>query len=139
MREFESFARDQGIDATTVKSCKVAFDELLSNIISYGYKDDRRHEIAVQITLSQRQLRVRITDDGIPFSPLEIDPPNVTAPLRDRKVGGLGIHLIRNMMDEVSYERHANSNVVTFAKLLGGEPSPEDSSKRDVTGVDGNE
>lgn len=139
MREFESFARDQGIDATTVKSCTVVFDELLSNIISYGYKDDRRHEIEVQITLSQRQLRVRITDDGIPFNPLEIDPPNVTAPLRDRKVGGLGIHLIRNMMDEFSYERHANSNVVTFAKLLGGEPSPEDLSKLDLTAMDGNE
>ena len=77
MREFESFARDEGIDAKTVKSCKVAFDELLNNIISYGYKDDRRHEIEVQITLSQRHLRVRITDDGIPFNPLDIDPPNV--------------------------------------------------------------
>lgn len=139
MREFESFAHDQGIDPATAKSFKVVFDELLNNIISYGYKDDRRHEIEVQITLSQRQLRVRITDDGIPFNPLEIDPPNVTAPLRDRKVGGLGIHLIRNMMDEFSYERHANSNVVTFAKLLGGEPSPEDLSKLDLTAMDGNE
>ena len=62
-------------------------------------------------------MRVRITDDGIPFNRLKNDPPNVTAPLRDRAVGGLGIHLIRNMMDEVSYERHANNNVVTFAKL----------------------
>ncbi len=139
MREFEAFARDQGVDAATAKSFKVVFDELLNNIISYGYNDDRRHEIEVQIALSQGQLGVRITDDGIPFNPLEIDPPNVTAPLRDRKVGGLGIHLIRSMMDEVSYERHANSNVVTFAKLLGGESSPEDLSKLDVTGVDGNE
>ncbi len=139
MREFEAFARDQGVDAATAKSFKVVFDELLNNIISYGYHDDRRHEIGVQITLSQGQLRVRITDDGMPFNPLDIDPPNVTAPLRDRKIGGLGIHLIRNMMDEVSYERHANSNVVTFAKLLGGEPSPEDSSKLDVTEVDANE
>ncbi len=138
-REFAAFARDQGVDATTAKSCKVVFDELLNNIISYGYNDDRHHEIEVQITLSRGQLGVRITDDGVPFNPLDIDPPNVTAPLRDRKVGGLGIHLIRKMMDEFSYERHANRNVVTFAKLLGGEPSPEDLSKVDVTGVDGNE
>jgi anti-sigma regulatory factor (Ser/Thr protein kinase) len=139
MREFEAFTCDQGVDAATAKSFKVVFDELLNNIISYGYKDDRRHEIEVQITLSQGQLGVRITDDGVPFNPLDVHPPNVTAPLRDRKVGGLGIHLIRNMMDEVSYERHASSNVVTFAKLLGGDPSPEDLSKLDVSGVDGNE
>ncbi len=78
MREFEAFARDQGVDAATAKSFKVVFDELLNNIISYGYNDDRHHEIEVQITLSQGQLGVRITDDGIPFNPLEIDPPNVT-------------------------------------------------------------
>lgn len=139
MREFEAFARDQGVDAATAKSFRVVFDELLNNIISYGYNDDRHHDIEVQITLSGGLLGGRITDDGVPFNPLEIDPPNVTAPLRDRKVGGLGIHLIRNIMDEVSYERHANNNVVTFAKLLGGEPSPEGSSKLDVKGMDGSE
>ena len=134
---FEVFAEDHGVDKATIRSCKVVFDEVLNNIISYGYEDKLAHEIGVLVNLSRRRLVVQITDDGIPFNPLGTDPPNITVALGDRKIGGLGIHLIRRMMDEVSYRRHANTNVVTFAKLIGNEQAAEAPAESDIADADG--
>ena len=133
----EVFAEDHGVDKATIRSCKVVFDEILNNIISYGYEDQGEHEIGILVNLSSGRLVVQITDDGIPFNPLGTDPPDVTASLGDRKIGGLGVHLIRSMMDEVSYRRHVNTNVVTFAKLIGNERATEAPAESDTADADG--
>ena len=94
------------------------FDELLNNIITYAYEDEDEHFIDVHIRLSQVGLTVTITDDGKPFNPFESHAPDTALSVEDRPIGGLGVHLVRNVMDRVGYERHGEKNVVLLGKAI---------------------
>jgi anti-sigma regulatory factor (Ser/Thr protein kinase) len=61
-------------------------------------------------------LRFKVVDDGLPFNPLEAEKPDTSLPLQDRGIGGLGIHLVVNLVDEVTYERRGEQNVITLTK-----------------------
>ncbi len=94
-------------------------DDLLNNIVSYAYKDEDIHHISVVVKLSSSRVSVSLSDDGIPFNPFGAEVPNTSTPLEGREEGGLGIHLVRSLMDEYDYERRAGQNIVTIAKRLG--------------------
>lgn len=96
----------------------MVIDEMLNNIISYAYEDAGKHLIDLNVALSGRELVLSIADDGVPFDPFQTETPNVSKPLETRSIGGLGVHLVRNIMDEVSYERSSGQNVTTLIKLL---------------------
>ncbi len=64
--------------------------------------------------LAGERLIVTITDDGVPFNPLSAEAPRLDAPLEEREIGGLGIHLVRNMIDDVTYNRRIGKNVMTL-------------------------
>jgi anti-sigma regulatory factor (Ser/Thr protein kinase) len=117
-RAVDSLAERQGLDPGTRRQLNVVFDELLNNTISYGYDDDGEHEIAITITVSGRRLRAAISDDGRPFNPLERASPDTGLSVEDRPTGGLGVHLVRNLVDRVSYERRGANNVVLLEKQL---------------------
>jgi sigma-B regulation protein RsbU (phosphoserine phosphatase) len=110
---FRGFAGEHGIPFSK-PPWSVMFDELLNNIISYGFDDDREHAIDIRVVIDETRVTVTIADDGIPFDPFSIAEPDTTLPVEERGVGGLGIHLVRNLMDEVSYERVEGRNVVTL-------------------------
>jgi sigma-B regulation protein RsbU (phosphoserine phosphatase) len=97
------------------------FDELLSNIISYAYQDDLEHDIEIKWELSGDRLTMMITDDGIPFNPFGSEAPDTSLSLEERDVGGLGVHLVKSVMDKVSYQRRIDKNVVTLTKRITGE------------------
>ena len=93
----------------------LCLDELLNNTISYGYDDKERHSIVVTLSLTDGRLIAEIQDDGKPFDPRQAAPaPRGT--LQSRKIGGLGIHFVKTLMDEVGYMRVGRQNVVTIAK-----------------------
>jgi anti-sigma regulatory factor (Ser/Thr protein kinase) len=94
----------------------MALDELLSNVISYGYQDSGEHKIRIKFSFESNILTIIIQDDGQPFDPTQIETPDLESSVEDRKIGGLGIHIVRNMMDEFSYERIDNKNVITLKK-----------------------
>jgi sigma-B regulation protein RsbU (phosphoserine phosphatase) len=96
----------------------VVIDELLMNIISYAYLDDGKHDIGFKVELSADRLKVSMVDDGIPFNPLGVETPNTELSIEEREIGGLGIHLIRKMMDRVSYRRRIDKNVITVVEFL---------------------
>jgi serine/threonine-protein kinase RsbW len=100
----------------------VALDELLTNTIAYGFAGRDRGEITVEAELSADRLSVTISDDGVPFDPFgaSVPAPDTALPIDQRRAGGLGIHLVRRMLDGVSYQRRGDRNVVTLAKLLSG-------------------
>ena len=81
-------------------------------------------EIDVRIELSSDRLAVTIADDGIPFNPFSGAPPDTSLSLEERELGGLGIHVVSKVMDEVSYNRRTDRNVVILVKYL------DDSSER---------
>ena len=117
-KHFDTFAEDYGIPQKVRLKMNVVFDELLTNIISYAYQDNKEHDIKIKVELSADRLKVSMVDGGIPFNPLGVETPDMALPLEERKIGGLGIHLVRNMMDKVSYRRRIDKNVITVVEYL---------------------
>jgi len=116
------FADAHALPADVRRSVNVALDELLSNIVAYGFVGRERGggEITVAVELQADRVSVTLTDDGRPFDPFTAASaaPDPALPVEERPVGGLGIQLVRRMMDEVGYERRADRNVVVLAKRL---------------------
>ncbi len=102
-----------------VADMHVALDEILTNIIKYAYTDNAEHKIRICLRVIDNVLEAVIEDDGAPFDPLAIRAPDVSAPLNKRRVGGIGIHFVRNLMDEVTYERAGEHNRLVLRKRIG--------------------
>lgn len=99
----------------------LVLEELIVNTVNYGYDDDARHEIEVTLTSDEDVFTVEIIDDGHAFNPLKDAPePDLDAGIEDRPIGGLGIHLMRVMMDDVHYRREENKNHLTLIKRRSG-------------------
>ena len=109
------------LPAGAVTDMQVALDEVLTNIVNYGYSDGRAHDIRVRLTVTADALEAEVEDDGRPFDPLSIPPPDLGAPLRERAVGGLGIYFARHLMSEVRYTLVDNRNHLVLRKLLAGQ------------------
>ena len=115
---FNEFAAQQRISAAIRQKVNMLFDEILNNIISYAFEADTDHEIEIRVDLVQQRLSIAIADDGIPFDPFALPDPDTTLTIEERRVGGLGIHLVRKLMDEVGYERRESKNIVTLTKRI---------------------
>ncbi len=114
----EEFAASNQLPQSMVFQVNLALEELVTNVISYAYRDGGNHQIAVRLNLDEGQLRAEVVDDGIPFNPLEAPPPDLTIPLEQRPIGGLGIHLVRNLFDTLDYKRQDNRNHLTMLKRV---------------------
>ena len=95
---------------------QLAIEELGTNVLKYGHDDDQAHEVDVELELSESGLQVTFTDDGGPFTPLETAAPDVSLPLEERTVGGLGIHLLRSVADTLEYQRVDGKNRIRLFK-----------------------
>ena len=115
-KSFNTFSEQYDIPTPVRRKMNVVFDELLNNIITYAYRDEDEHSIEIKVELSGDRLTVSITDDGIPFNPFGVETPDTKLSLEERKTGGLGIHLVRKVMDKVSYQRRIDKNVITLVK-----------------------
>jgi anti-sigma regulatory factor (Ser/Thr protein kinase) len=118
---FEVFAEQLQLPSQIVGTMQIVFEELLSNIIKHSYSDEERHEIVIKVQVFADRVRVIIIDDGMPFNPLDAETPDTTLSLEEREIGGLGIHMVRTMMDSISYERDVNKNVATVVKNISSE------------------
>ena len=98
----------------------LSLDELLTNTISYGFADGAQHEIRIDLSIDGARLVVRIEDDARQFDLTETDPTkaDTDSALEERTPGGLGIFLVHQMMDSVSYRRENNKNVVVLGKKV---------------------
>ena len=112
------FGKTFNLPKKSVFQICLVMEEICSNIISYGYKDKNVHWIQVMIQLKNKMLEFQIEDDGIPFNPVETEKPDLTCPLDQREEGGLGCHLVKNIMDHVIYKRVNNKNILTVKKIL---------------------
>ncbi|MEQ1774431.1 MAG: ATP-binding protein [Burkholderiales bacterium] len=102
----------------TVFDINVVLDELLSNIIHYGYADDLPHEIGVTLSVRNAVVEISIKDDGKAFDPLTAPEPDLTLSLAERPIGGLGLHFVRQLMDDVEYKREDNFNYLLLKKNI---------------------
>jgi len=120
-QHFNTFSEHYGIPEQVRLKMNVVLDELLTNIISYAHPDDNLHDIEIKVELSENRLKLSMVDDGIPFNPFSVEAPNTELTLEEREIGGLGIHLVRNMVDKVSYRRRIDKNVITLVEYLNAD------------------
>jgi len=113
-RDMEEFCETHGVPEELRFRVRLALDEVLVNIVRYAYGDEENHEIHVLATWIDERMVIEVLDDGQPFDPLKSAAPDVRESLEEREIGGLGIHLVRNMMDELSYRREIDSNILTL-------------------------
>ncbi len=89
----------------TMAQIDIAIDELYSNIAKYGFDDDGGEvTVTLEIESEPRVVSISFMDEGRPFNPLQKDDPDITLPARERKIGGLGIYMVKKSMDDVRYE-----------------------------------
>ena len=93
-------------------------EELVVNVVSYAYPPGAEGYLVVEIERTDTCLTIRFRDGGVAFNPLEKEMPDVSLPLEERPIGGLGIFLTLQMMDDVSYERVQDENVLTIKKEI---------------------
>ena len=112
-----SLAQSEAWASSLEYQIKLVLDELSSNIIKYGYGDGDSGEIEIELTPGPETITIDITDDGLPFDPLTEGPPTDTeSTLENRPVGGLGIHLVRTLVDKADYRREGGKNRMTLVK-----------------------
>lgn len=114
-----------GFWATTALSAEAAFpfelalEEVFLNVASHGAGDlSRTPEVVVTLQQDGRLMSLTVEDDGAAFDPLSLPEPDTAATLADRPVGGLGVFLVRKLMDEVSYEHSGTHNRLTMRKAI---------------------
>lgn len=119
----EAFGQSHSLPEAVVYQFVLAFDEVLTNIISYGFLDGGTHKITASMVLAGDRLEAEIVDDGIAFDPLARPAPDLDAPVEDRNIGGLGIHFVRTVMDAVDYQRLDGLNHLKMMKKVSVEPA----------------
>jgi anti-sigma regulatory factor (Ser/Thr protein kinase) len=116
--QIDDLAAQWDLAQAMAMNINLVVEEAVSNIIFYAYNNNYKHKIKISISLENKLLTIKITDDGIPFNPLEQQQPDINLPAEERPVGGLGIFLISHMMDELNYIRKGNQNILTLYKSL---------------------
>ena len=90
----------------------LVIEEIVTNIIKYGYDDTDHHTITVNLALFPDTIRLQLKDDGHPFDPLQTPAPDIHVPMDQRKVGGLGLHLVRETVSRIAYRRENGANIL---------------------------
>jgi len=106
------------IPSRTLYAVNLALDEVVTNIVRHGFDDPAGQLLEAHILAEKGELTTVVTDPGRRFDPMDVPPPDLTAPLAERSLGGLGVHLVRNLMDRVEYRRENEKNVLTLHKRI---------------------
>lgn len=112
--EANAFGENLGMGPHSLYRLNFVLEEIISNVIKYAYQDDNIHLIHVQISHEGERVRITIADDGKAFDPLHSPEPNTGLPVEEREIGGLGIHLVRKMTQQMAYIRDNGNNILTI-------------------------
>lgn len=115
--EFNDVLKENHVNKEIKDKVNICFEEILTNIIKYSYKDSTGH-IGIRYYLTSERLTVVFLDSGEKFNPLEKEDPDVSLKAVDRPIGGLGIYMVKNMVDNIYYTYQENHNILIFDILL---------------------
>jgi serine/threonine-protein kinase RsbW len=101
-----------------VLSLNLVLEEALTNTILYGYEDEQHHTIEILFSKTENLLNISIVDDGLAYDPTSIPDPDISLSVQDRPIGGLGVFLIKKIMDSVEYQRIENKNHLMLTKKI---------------------
>ncbi len=114
----DNISEEWGIPMNTSLSLNLVLEELVTNIIFYGYNDKEEHQISIHLSYIDHTFQIIIEDDAREFNPLTKAEPDLDADIENRSIGGLGIHFVRQIMDSFTYVRKENKNIVTLTKNI---------------------
>jgi len=115
---FDDYSKENKLTEKTVHDIQMALDELLTNIVNYGYEDTDEHQIDVRFGINDDAVRVEIIDDSKPYNILEQENPDISLSVEDKPIGGLGIFLIKKLMSNVDYYTKEGKNHLVMTKEL---------------------
>ena len=110
-------ARQANVGETHIEALRLAIDEACANVIEHAYQGNPEKEVSLAITIEPTRVVVQIRDHGRPFDRTTYQRPNVMELSRKRKSGGLGVDIIRRLMDEVQYLNHGDTNEIRFVRF----------------------
>ncbi|HZT87887.1 MAG TPA: anti-sigma factor antagonist [Stellaceae bacterium] len=121
----EPFLEARRVPEDIVFRINMAVDELLTNAITYGYRDDARHLIRVNVAVADEVIDVNIEDDAVAFDPFERDEVDVSRDIEERQIGGLGIHLVKEMLQYANYRRVGDRNRIALRQSFVAVAEPQ--------------
>ena len=104
------FLRTYQMPSSTLYALELTLEEILVNIISYAYQDNKPHPIEFHVEVDTQMIAMEFVDDGKAFNPLTVGKADTALPLAERVAGGLGINVVRKMRDMMEYERQNDKN-----------------------------
>ena len=113
----DAFVEDNGLPMDVAFRLNLCFDELITNTVSYGYPDGGAHAIRVRLEARKEAdrgaIHAEVEDDAAPYDPFtEAPPPDLSADVEERRVGGLGVFLVKRSVDRATYRREGGRNLV---------------------------
>ena len=115
----QTFVKEQGVAADEAARILILLEELLTNLVKYGYTDRAESgQAEIALALEGGRLEIEFVDDGCAFDPFATPAPDLDGPLETREVGGLGLHILRSMTDEACYERRGDRNVIRLVRII---------------------
>jgi len=117
IRFISDYAQAAGVSGETITKCTLAAEEAFANIANYAYAPGPGN-VTVSINADKDFLIIRFTDQGRQYNPLSKEDPDISLTATDREPGGLGIYMIKQLMDEVSYEYRDSQNILTLRKAI---------------------
>lgn len=122
LNEFiDSVAEEVGLEMSLTMSLNLALEEAVVNVMEYAYPEGQKGNVEIEVTADQQWMTFVIMDTGIAFDPTTKEDADTTLSAEERPIGGLGIFLVRQLMDVIDYKRQDNKNVLTLRKKLGEE------------------
>ena len=106
------FLEPRELQSKLIYAVNLILEEILMNIIKYGYDDEESHEIEVQIEVEQEEVTLTVIDDGKEFNPLTIPRPDRSKSAMDRLEEGLGLQFVRHMRNAMEYRREEDKNIL---------------------------
>ena len=114
----ETWLAGQQVSFEAMYLASLTIEELVTNCIKYGYSDAHEHIVEIVFSVVDGVLTIDVTDDGHPFNPLDAPGPDLSIAPEKRPIGGLGLHLLRELSDEQRYERRDGTNRLTLTKRM---------------------
>jgi serine/threonine-protein kinase RsbW len=114
----ETIGENWDLQMSLTLNLNLVLEELITNIIFYGFTDKDEHLIEINICFEDHKIFLTVEDDGIAFNPLLKEDADISLPAEERAIGGLGIHFVRKLMDTIRYERKNEKNILTMMKMV---------------------
>ncbi len=114
----DEIAVKKNLDISLASALNLALEEAVTNVVLYAYPKESDGTVDIDATLGEKNVEFTIKDSGTPFDPTAVPEADITLSAEERNIGGLGIHLVRNIMDSVKYERIDGKNILTLTKNI---------------------